>query len=228
MILSGEPVRVELFAPHQKYFSKSGKELPSVSKIAGIAKQVPGAWHNRQGLAGIDTAVYVQRLADIGTIAHARIESATSHRPFDDSNIDPAVMDASEPAFRRFMDWWRPSPFVALMNEVRMVSKKLRCGGTLDLLAGHTERGGLYLLDIKATNDIKMEHLIQVAGGYAPMFEEVYDKAIEEVLIVRIGREPGDSLNIVGIHGRDRKPYEDAFRARRRLYDADQNLPEML
>jgi hypothetical protein len=213
----GALLTIDLLQPHQSYFNAAGERLPSVTTITGFAKPDLGWWHNKQGLAGIDTQVYVQRTADIGTVTHARIEATLTRRIFDESNIDPDVVAQSLHGYRRFMAWWEEQGYRPHANELRLVSERLQVGGTLDIIAA-TRAEALVLLDIKATNGIHREHKVQVAGGYAPMFRETTGIEFAEVWIVRVGREANDKLQAVQV--KNRRACERAFRSLRRAYAA--------
>ena len=205
---------LDLLAPHQSYHNAAGDRLPSVTTITGFAKPDLGWWHNKQGLAGIDTSISVPRLADIGTITHGRIEATLTGRTLDESNLDPDVAHQSKNGYYRFMEWWEDSGFTTIGNELRLVSERLQVGGTLDIVARRRLRH--VLLDVKATNGIHREHKVQVAGGYAPMYHEVTGRRFDEVWIVRVGREPNDKLQAVQVT--NRRECERAFRSLRRAY----------
>jgi hypothetical protein len=205
---------LDLLAPHQSYFNRNGDRLPSVTTITGMAKPELSWWHNQQGRKGVDTQVYVQRTADIGTVTHARIEATLTGRTLDESNLDPDIAHQSKNGYHRFMQWWEDQGYTVHANELRMVSERLQVGGTLDIVARHGRRR--ILLDIKATNGIHREHKIQVAGGYALMYHEITGRRFDEVWIVRVGREVHDKLEAVQVT--NRRAYEKAFRSLRRAY----------
>lgn len=209
-----EKLTIDLLAPHQTYRNRKGEKLPSVTTITGFAKPDLGWWHNKQGLAGVDTQVYVQRTADIGTITHARIEARLTGRILDTDNLDPVIAVQSLYGYRRFMEWWKEQGLTPHSNELRMVSEVLQVGGTLDIIA--TRGPKRILLDIKATNAIHREHKVQVAGGYALMYYEHAGVRFDEVWIIRVGREKDDTLQAVQVT--NRRECERAFRSLRRAY----------
>ena len=59
------------------------------------------------------------------------------------------------------------------------------CGGTGDLLA--YVNGVLTLIDFKTSSGIRHTHIAQ-AVTYADMVGEVYDRIVEDVVILRFGR----------------------------------------
>ncbi len=205
---------IDLLAPHQSYHNAAGVRLPSVTTITGFAKPDLGWWHNKQGLAGVDTQVYVQRTADIGTITHAMIEAHLTDRVLDTDNLARADVVTAMYGYIRFMTWWAEQDLTPYANELRLVSEKLQVGGTLDIVA--LRGGARILLDIKATNGIHREHKVQVAGGYAPMYEEVTGHRFAEVWIVRCGR--GEEATLEAVEVKNRRAYERSFRSLRRAY----------
>lgn len=216
---------IDLYAPHQLYFNSQGVKLPSVTTIVGLAKPDLSWWHNRQGLMGVDTTVYVQRTADIGTIVHARIEAELRGMVLDESNLDPEIAEISKHGYVRFMNWWNDQDLDMRTTEQRMVSEKMQVGGTLDLVAERRiAPGHLLLIDIKSSAAVRRTMKIQVAGAYAPMYREVTGRSLAECWIVRTGRDVEDQIEIVRIDNRPH--YEAAFRALVKAHSALGRLPE--
>ena len=222
-----EKLRVELLAPHQSYHNAQGYRLPSVTTITKIGGHDLAPWANRQGLAGIDTAVFVQRTADIGTLTHARIEAELRGMELDPDGLDPEMLEQSWYGYARFMEWWDAQNLVAVENELRMVSEKFQVGGTLDIVAREKRHHqGLILLDIKTSTAIHRSHKIQVAGAYAPMYREVTGRRLDHCWIIRTGRERDQELEAFEIPCRP--AYERAFRALVKAHHALKDLPDNL
>lgn len=203
---------------HTVYRNQAGVRVPSVTTILGvIAKPELYNWYNQQGLMGIDATKVKDRAGDIGTIAHKRVEFTLQRQVFDESNLDPELQKKSRHAAQLFFKWWEREDLVLVASEHKLVSEKHQYGGTLDILAKKRVTGRLVLVDLKTSNRLRREHRVQVAGGYAPLWYEVYGERIEECWLVRLPKADEDEVETRQIH--DCRLCEDAFLAAHELYN---------
>lgn len=218
-----QPYRIDFSAAHQRYMLDE-KRVPGVTTVLGImAKPFLIPWANKMGLEGIDTTRYVDRQADIGTVTHARIHCDLVGKTLDESNLSPEMVDKSTNGYVRFFDWWKREGFTVEASELQMVSRRLRCGGTLDILA-QRPNGNRALIDIKTGKGIYTEAKVQ-SSIYADIWEEnererlkaqgmdheqlIHAATIDEVWVVRTGKEEQDDLEAVEVM--NRRPYIEAF-----------------
>jgi hypothetical protein len=138
------------------------------------------------------------KAADVGTVTHARIEAWLKGTTLDPDGIPPEVYAQSVYGMDRFMEFWDHERLSLIASERVMVSEKSRIGGTADVLA--IVEGRRILVDIK-TNTFNQswpypEHIAQ-ASQYAGMAEEEDGIAVDEVWLVRVGKDPADRTQVV-------------------------------
>lgn len=174
------------------YLAEDGKRVPSVTTVIGRFKHADMLirWAVKETREGRNYEETRDAAASAGTIAHALVESAIAGLPDPDfSQVDPATLVKARRAFAGYMAWQRAVGADIRWSERRMVSTKLRVGGTPDaygIIAGQRA-----LIDWKTSNAIYPDHLIQLAA-YAMMIEEVDGEAPEVHYICRFDKQTGD------------------------------------
>jgi len=123
---------------------------------------------------------------DIGTKAHAEIEKIiktdTEPTEIELSAMDPRVANA----VRSYLTWRAESHFRPIHSEERVAILKHKFAGTIDCIG--TLNGKRTLIDLKTSNNIYPEMKLQVAA-YAKAWEETHNEKIEDVRILRIGKD---------------------------------------
>jgi hypothetical protein len=207
---------LDLLKAKKPYFNREGERIPSVTTILEVInKPQLVTWANREGLAGKDTTKQVQRAADIGTATHARIEAFVRGQEADEAEWPREVVDKSQNGALRFIDFWKKSGYELLECELPLVSESWQVGGTIDILA--RGRDGVDLIDIKTSKRIYAEHRIQ-ASAYAAIYEESKGELVNNVWIVRVGKEEADDIETLPIG--NRASCVEAFLAALELYRA--------
>lgn len=179
-------VKPDRFAPHQVYKGLDGKVYPGGSTIAKMLDsgdwKIP--WANKMGLDGIDCRKFVQRAADIGTIAHFMCECHVNNVEPDLSDFAASDIAIAENSFLKFLDFWEAGGFTGVATELQLVCPADRFGGTLDNVA--VDRSGrCTLIDFKTCNGLYAEHYVQVAGGYRHLWDHANVQMIEGVPVTR-------------------------------------------
>ncbi len=193
--------RVDLLSSHTVYKNAAGKRLPGVTTVLGMLnKPALLKWAWQLGKDGIDMEASRQGAADVGTVAHALCEAHLRGMQFEAGNISPEALSKAETGFIRFLDFWDREGLTLVEVEHVMVSEAMQVGGTLDILARRVN-GRLVLVDLKSSKGIYDEMLVQ-AATYAAMYEEVTGTAVDDVLIVRIGKELTEDLEVREVHQR--------------------------
>lgn len=205
----------------QRYFLTSGEEVPGVTTILNvIAKPALVQWANRMGLQGIDTTKYVDDLATIGTAAHAIIAGRISQTPVDLRDYTPNQVDKAENSVLSYLEWEKHQQMETVVAETPLVSQTLRYGGTPDWF-GRLD-GRPVLLDFKTSKGIYNEHFYQLGAYWNLLREQGHE--IDEVRILRVGRESSEGFEQRVIPG-DRIPdYFEVFQAALELYYAIRNV----
>lgn len=187
--------RIDFLSTHTVYKNAAGKRLPGVTTVLGILnKPALLKWAWQLGQSGIDLEAARQSAADIGTIAHALCEAHLRGMKLDTANLVPEMLSKAETGFLRFLEFWDKEGLTVVALERPMVSERMQVGGTLDILARRSD-GRLVLVDIKTSKAIYDEMLVQTAT-YAAIWEELENEVVDEVMIVRIGKEDAEDLEV--------------------------------
>jgi hypothetical protein len=174
------------------YLTEDGKRVPSVTTVIGRFKHADMLirWAVKETREGRNYEETRDAAAHAGTIAHTLVECAIAGHPEPDfSKADPATLAKARRAFTGYMGWQRAVGAEIRWSERRLVSAKLRVGGTPD--AGGIIAGQRALIDWKTSNAIYPDHLIQLAA-YAMMIEEADGEAPDVHYICRFDKQTGD------------------------------------
>lgn len=183
--------------PRQGYFTKDGTKVPSVTTILGRWKESGGLlqWAFKQGQSGA-SSLYEQRdaAAEIGTMAHAMCDAhmrgkdpAEALAEFKPSDEQAAK---AHTAYRAFVGWVRNQQAEIIPAENPMVSEEHRFGGTPDFLVRID--GKLAMADLKTSNSVYRDYLLQVAA-YGLLWNETQaEKITGGFHILRLGKENPD------------------------------------
>mgnify|MGYP006268737551 CR=1 FL=1 len=238
-------MKLDLKAPHTVYKGADGRRLVGVTTyLSMIAKPQLFKWYadeERKGvLASIEDGtplpdrpfaeVKRDKAADLGTVTHARIEAWLTGEELDPEGIPPEVYEQSRFGFDRFLSWWKSEGLTLLHSELVMVSDDpayLSFGGTADIVA--TDKDGLFvLIDIKTTKKSRYwpypETYAQVAA-YASLYDWNHER-VDRVVIVRIGKDAGDELEVVEVPYEKRIAGWKLFMAAYEAYGAKRELED--
>ena len=193
---------------HQRYRLTDGTIVPGVTTILGVMnKPALVKWANNLGLQGIDSSVYVDETAKIGTLAHEMVQEYLGGPEWDRSAYNPGQIDLAENAVLSFFEWERRnvSSFETVFIEKQFVSETNRYGGTVDWYGELDEQ--MWLVDFKTCKALFPEHTYQTAAYWALLLEHGY--RVDGVRILRIGRSEDEGFDdkIIG-----REEIEDAYR----------------
>ena len=200
---------------HTRYITEDGKRVPGVTTILGvIAKPALVRWANKMGLDGIDTNKYVDRLADIGTLAHYLIQCKLTNVEPDLSTWSPEQLDKATNSVKSFDAWAGQHAIEVIDTELALVSEKYRYGGTVDILARVDGVEGV--VDLKTSKAIYDEHLYQAAAYHQLARENGYKPKFIQIL--QIGRTEEEGFSVRYVAGRKVTPYRRVFHAALKLY----------
>lgn len=205
---------------HQIYKLADGTRVVGVTTVTGVINKpflVP--WANKLGLQGIDSTKYVDEKAAIGTLAHEMVVCYLTNTEPDLSDYTPNQIDLAENAVLKFYTWEENNDFELIYAEKSLVSEQYRYGGTIDLYGILNRRKTL--LDLKTGKAIYSEHHTQVGGGYENLLKENGDE-VEDVRILRIGRDDGEGFDDISVPNRDL--HWQKFLACLEIYNIDKQL----
>lgn len=177
---------------HTKYYAQDGAEVPSVTTVIGNNlgwnKNMLIAWTKKKALKeGIDSDTIVKESSEIGTLTHYLCENRINNTIPDISTYPKDHLIKAKNGYLGFCDWeafWKPTRYVH--SEVSLVSEQYRFAGTIDIVA--EKNGGTHLLDIKTSNHIHPEMVIQLAA-YKRLYEEIYKVPILSQSIIKLCKD---------------------------------------
>lgn len=115
--------------------------------------------------------------ADIGTLVHDWITTAedvlTATLP-----DDPQV----RPACEAFVAWWRTAGYEMVAAERVVVDERERYAGRFDLLV-RDRRGRLFILDIKTSGSVYVEHVLQLSAYATALRQEIRESIAGTVVV---------------------------------------------
>lgn len=264
------PMKLDLKAPHQKYFAKDGKQVCGVTTLLdSLAKPPLYDWYprvEREGILAvvrrilplfpdspasaykaIEAALPVweksgkpkwfgrgesQEAADLGTIAHARIEAWLHGTTLDPSGLDEGLYAASLAPLERFQEWWDGEGLTLVASEEQLVHPELRYGGTIDFVARDRD-GKLVLGDIKTTKanrDWPYPTVIAQVAAYKELWELAKcgppwpRDPVARVVVVRVGKTPEDLGQQVWLSAKKLDAGMRLFLAAKDAYEAQREL----
>lgn len=212
---------LDLLKQHTRYYNSAKKQLPSVTTILDIiSKPQLLSWAHQCGLDGKDYRKVREEAANIGTIGHAMCEAYLRGMELDTSNLNPQHVATAETTFIKFMTWWDESGFEVLETECKLVSEQHQVGGTADIIA-RDPQDKVWLIDLKTSKGIYEDYYIQ-ASAYADIWEECRLATIDNIAIVRIGKEEAGDFEVRKVFCRSEamEVFIDALR----LYRSKQRL----
>jgi hypothetical protein len=188
-------------APHQKYITSEGWEVPGGSTICKIGDSpeplIMWAW--KLGMEGKDYRKERDRAADVGTLAHFMCEAYLNGFVCDLSDYKQEDRDRALVCYNKFLDYWEEQELEVVATEIQLVHPTIWYGGTIDLIAKR-KNGDHVLLDFKTSKRISDSYWRQVAG-YAQLWNEhdsgCCDDFIHSHAIVRIGKEDENDFEVV-------------------------------
>lgn len=171
---------------HTIYKTSDGTRVPGATTITGLlAKPFLITWANRLGLEGIDSTKYRDEAADIGTLAHAMIQSHLQGETFNTDAYSPLQVDLASNAILSYFEWEKQHKIEPVFCETPLVSDSRLYGGTVDcyckLDGEHT------LLDFKTGKAIYDEYFVQLAAYKELLIE--HGHPVEKCRILRVGRD---------------------------------------
>lgn len=143
-----------------------------------------------------------QSAADIGTLAHAWIESYVKHKinlntgtiiyPEYEKKPEMPVSKTLQNLINAFLAWEKAHKVIFLTSEKKVYSKRHNYAGTLDIEAVVDKE--LSIIDIKTSNHIVNEYRFQVAA-YMQAQKEELKQPYKAYWILRLGKETRTNNN---------------------------------
>lgn len=188
--------------------------IPSVTQILSKLKDPNPlmSWVHKLTLAGLDYKKESRHAANIGSYVHACIENSLSDGPNPNASeydLDGDDQESCTNAITAFQSWQQSKQCIEVLEqEVSLISKQYRFGGTFDLLANIN--GKLTVVDWKTSARLYPENEIQAAAYCILCAEAGY--AIQQYTIVRLCKESAIYVEVTEDIGSERYSLaHDAF-----------------
>jgi len=197
-VIENDKVRlIEYFNEH--WYEYEGEHYPSVTMILNV---IAKGFQYEQWLKGNGfNSDYLSRTAmESGSKIHNAIELyllGEEVKAYNEHETQQYFTWEEWDKFNKWCDWYELQGFEVEEVEVKLVSKRLKCGGTADFIG---RKDGLrYLLDWKTGGQYEA-HELQISA-YKSMYEEMTGNKVDKIGTVYIGaniRTVRD-MNAVGV-----------------------------
>lgn len=214
-----------------KGYSIDGTRVPGVTTIISRFKNSGGLihWAWKVGTEGKDYRELRDSAADVGTLAHLLIENWIKEQAGKEPEpveADSVSLEKADQGLQSFRRWADQSKLEIMETELSLVSKDLRCGGTIDCVA--QVHGEIQILDLKSSNAVYPDHVTQLAA-YRQLWNENNPPfmSIKNCDLLRVGKEFGDFHH----HNFVSEMLDvciEAFRLMRNLYDLDKRISKFV
>lgn len=223
--------------PTQPYFNEAAKRVPGNTTVIGTSL----GWKT-PGLLGWQAKIFKEQMceaclkklvspneyrdsaADAGTLCHAMIEADIKNQPMPDmSKFSPEIVAKAETGFLNYLEWKLGTKLDLLTMETPVVSEKYQYGTTIDIIA--RTNGKTCIVEVKSSNAIYEEYLIQVSAQRQAWNENYPDKPIEGVHLLKVNKETAAFAHL--FWGELPGCFE-AFLDLRDLYDRKKQLKSLL
>lgn len=212
--------------PHQVYKNSKGEKLVSVTTVLSlINKPAIPAWANKLGFLGINYFDELKRTAKIGSLVHAICEFYTAKTPIEWEKYTKEEIKKACKISKRFFEFVSmQDEFKPILSEGAFASDKYGYGGCIDLICRLNSK--ITLLDYKTSGAI-FEEMISQVSAYKHLAEEKGYK-IEQVIILRFGREEAEGYEYREIRKKELKQGLKVFKSALKLYKEKKELEKVL
>ena len=210
-------IKINKAKGHQIYRLKDGTRVPGVTTVKGVmGNRVLMIWANKIGLEGTEMSKYVDVLADMGTLTHARIhEELTGQKIIDWSEYSEKERERSDNSMLSYYEWRKHYEIEVIESEMELVSEEHRYGGTCDVY-GRLD-GSLELIDFKTGKGIYPDMMIQLVGYWLLLEENGYP--VERARILNIPRAANERFDERVLETYQVEPYKELFLVCKKMYD---------
>ena len=166
-----------------RFYEVDGKAFPSITTVLGaIPKPGLDAWRKS---VGEEAAKWeMNRAARRGKATHTLVENYLKGETPAERGVLPLGL------FRLMKPYLDNIDNIHLIEAI-MLSKKLTVAGQTDCVAEY--RGKLSVIDFKTANKEKIEEWVDnyflQCTAYALMYEEIYNKPIEQIVVLIAGED---------------------------------------
>lgn len=174
------------------YKNSSGKIVPSVTTVIsnlGWNKQALMYWSVKMMKQGINPLEYRDKAAELGTLIHSYIEAhiyGTEVSLEEKQKFEFEDILIAEKGLQFFKQKEKELGILWKESELPLVSEQYQYGGTMDGVA--VIDGVLNLIDVKSSNDIWADHIIQL-GAYHHLLLENTNYIPQQFRIIKVSKD---------------------------------------
>lgn len=176
--------------PTADYHNAKGERIPGNTTVIGSnlgwSKGALMYWAWKEGKEGRDFRQTRDTAADAGTVCHAMIEADIKKKPIERSG-NPEVDSKAETGYLNFLEWKKMYGLELISMETPLVSEKYQFGTTIDILA--RVAGKRSIVEVKTSNDIYEDMLIQMAAQRVAWDENHPTEKIEALHLLKVNKE---------------------------------------
>ena len=166
-----------------RFYNVDGKNYPSITSILSIRKS-EGLKRWRESIGESVANFEMRRAAGRGKATHTLVENYLKGETPGERGVLPLGL------FRLMKPYLDNIDNIHLIEAI-MLSKKLTIAGQTDCVAEY--RGKLSVIDFKTANKEKIEEWVDnyflQCTAYAMMYEEIYGKPIEQIVVLIAGED---------------------------------------
>lgn len=210
----------------RSYVDSNGNKLPGVTTILGvIAKPQLIDWAWKLGKEGVDYKKVRDDAASVGTICHFMCECYLKEQEADLSTFPKDQVELAKNGFNKFADYWKTAGLKIVETEKQLAHPTLGFGGSLDCICEDKD-GKMVILDLKTSKAIYSEYWAQVSAYSNLWNSDVFCVsgygAIQRHIIVRIGKEKADDIEVV--EKNELNEYWKLFQGALMIYNAQKKI----
>ena len=127
----------------------------------------------------------MKEAGQVGSVVHSLVEDYLKGEKIPDQ-VDKRVVNC----WNLFLAWWEQQEYDPIHIEKKLYSKKHNYAGTLDLIVEDKEKN-LVLIDIKTSNQISFDYLLQL-NAYRFAYEEETNQKISKSFVVRLPKKDSE------------------------------------
>jgi hypothetical protein len=195
-----EPVSLSFYMgkiTYKKKYMVLGVQVPGVTTVIktslGWGMNALIGWAVKVTKEGKNHREEMQSAADAGTLAHAMVEAyckGITHEeqaePIDFVSYTDEQQKSAANAYNAFLAWVKDSKLTIVSSETEVVHSSKMYGGTIDIVL-QDQQGCLHVCDIKTTNYLLPDHLIQIAA-YADALEQIRSEKVVAGHLLRFNK----------------------------------------
>ena len=220
---------------YTKKYMVGDTQVPGVTTIIktslGWGMQALIGWAVKITKEGKDHRKAMESAADAGTLAHTLVERYCNDllgvpneditEAFDGYTEEQVI--SAKNALKAFMAWREGTKLTIVASELQVVSESDLFGGSIDLVFKDAD-GKIHICDVKTTNYLLPDHLIQVSAYAAAYAESHPDERVVAGHLLRFNKGDETTFHHTYWSSKAMDAGYEAFLDLRSLYDLKKKI----